>query len=434
MSLPLGTIVLFSGNGRRPRGGEGDVSEAGLAIEADDATARTDAGARLPRRSCPRFRVERIAGDAMTAHREAWADLCARPLEHNVFLDPGFALPLVQHGKAMRRFGFLIVWEADASLAAGRMLGLLPIRGPQLTAWGRSDGFADKLVCLGTPLLDADHGRAAFVAMLDWLAARFPRPIVLSLTSIPADGAFMRDVVASLASDRRVDILASYHRAVLRRDQAIDGKVLSLQSAKSRKERKRQRRRLAEQGERAYVSARSPDAMAAATESFLALEQKGWKGARRTALLDTPASAAFVREMTREMGLAGKCRIDALELSGRAVAMGIVLRSGSCAYFWKTAFDEGLAPLSPGVQFTMDLADAQLGEVGISLTDSCAVPDHSMIDRLWPDRAHIVDLAIALRPGSALSLSLGLALERARRRSQAWMKRVVRRARGFGVR
>ena len=379
----------------------------------------------------PVFRIESILPSQIARHRAAWADLCGRTLEPNVFLEPAFAIPLVEHVKESRGFDFLVVWDADAP---GRMLGLLPVRLPRLAAVGRVIGFHDKLVCLGTPLLDATHARAVFSEMLAWMARRISRPVALELTSITADGAFMRDVVGDLGIERRVDVLASHRRAILRQDAAIEGKVLSLQSAKSRKELKRQRRRLAEQGERCYVSARTPEAVANATETFLLLEQKGWKGERRTALLAKPALAAFARDMTRAMVGEGKCRIDALELDGLAVAMGIILSVDRRAYFWKTAFDEDLAPLSPGVQFTMDLTEAQLGEAGATLTDSCAVPDHSMIDRLWPDRQRIVDLAIALQSGRTLRLSAGLGLGRVRRGVRAWAKDKARRIKRAGPR
>jgi hypothetical protein len=46
--------------------------------------------------------------------------------------------------------------------------------------------------------------------------------------------------------------------------------------------------------------------------------------------------------MTRRLSREGKCRIDALTVDGRPVAMGIVLRSRDRAFFWKIAYDEDL--------------------------------------------------------------------------------------------
>ena len=51
------------------------------------------------------------------------------------------------------------------------------------------------------------------------------------------------------------------------------------------------------------------------------------------------------------VGLAGehKVAIDRLVLDGQPAAIGITLRSGDAAWFWKIAYDESLARYSPGV-------------------------------------------------------------------------------------
>ena len=412
----------------------------GSVATADAPLPRTGSA---PMIVAPAVQIERIAPTDMPAHRVAWSDLVGRALEPNIFLEPAFALPLVQHVAPARRPMFLVAWEAGASSGRRRMVGLLPVRIPRLAAFSCAHGFSDKLACLGTPLLDRDRAREAFGAMMDWLAALSPGPGALVLTAIRAEGDFMRMVVAApftaapvtidpvtidpvladLGERGAVRVLDRHSRAVLRTE---GGGVLSLQSAKSRKERKRQRRRLTEAGTRSYTSARSPAAVAEATEAFLSLEQKGWKGRRGTALLGRPDLANFTRTMMGELASEGKARVDALEVNGRAVAMGLVLTSGRFAYFWKTTFEEDFASLSPGVQFTMDLAEVQLGETGTILTDSCARPDHPMIDKLWPHRMQILTIAIPIRRGAALSLALGV--ERAQRSARAWAKGVRDRA------
>ena len=357
----------------------------------------------------------------MASHLAAWAALHARALEGNVFLEPGFALPLFTTGAAASRPEMLVAWIGGEGDGRDRMVGLLPVRWPRFGRGGFAIGLRDPMVTCGTPLLDRDHAAEAFAAMLDWLARRAPRPTALLLTGVPTEGPFagLLAATAGQSAARPVAVVAEYRRAVLRR---AGSNVLSLASAKTRKERKRQRRRLSEQGERAYVSARTPDAVKRATERFLALERKGWKGARGTALLAADRLAAVTRAMTAALAAEGRCRIDALEMDGQAIAMGIVLTSGDRAHFWKTAFDEGLASLSPGVQFAVDLAEAQLGEDDVALTDSCAIPDHPMIDRLWPDRLSIADVAIAVERRRTTLFALTVAAERLRRRARAFVK------------
>jgi CelD/BcsL family acetyltransferase involved in cellulose biosynthesis len=89
----------------------------------------------------------------------------------------------------------------------------------------------------------------------------------------------------------------------------------------------------------------------------LALEESGWKGARRTALLSDGSRAAFARTMTRRLARESKCRIDALMLDDRPIAMAIVLRSRDRAFFWKIAYDEAYAAQSPGAQLALEMIE-----------------------------------------------------------------------------
>jgi hypothetical protein len=112
---------------------------------------------------------------------------------------------------------------------------------------------------------------------------------------------------------------------------------------------------------------------------------------------------------------------------GMPVAMGIVLASGAAAAFWKTAYDENFAALSPGLQLTLDLSRRQLAEPGVTMTDSCAVPEHPMIDRVWPGRLAVADMLLAAAPGRALGFRFAelrlSAMSRLRRAAKAALRR-----------
>jgi Acetyltransferase (GNAT) domain len=82
----------------------------------------------------------------------------------------------------------------------------------------------------------------------------------------------------------------------------------------------RQRRQLEKRGRVTLRSARTCAEIRDAAELFLALEESGWKGARRTALLSDGSRAASARMMTRRLAREGKCRIDALMLDDRPIA------------------------------------------------------------------------------------------------------------------
>ena len=358
-----------------------------------DRSAVPDAGGRRLT-----VHVERVGARAMLGFQSAWSDLVTRALEPNIFLDPAFALPLLQHVRFATRHEFLLVWEDDGPASFGSLIGLLPIHIPKGRI-GLARGFHHPQVTLGTPLLDSLRATDVLPAMLSWLGDHHRGP-ALMLTDIPLEGPFCELLrTQSERHGRAIAILDPRERAILIHGAAEETPaVTAIQSGKRRKELRRQRRRLSEVGVLSYNSARTPAEIRRAAERFMALEAGGWKGRRGSALLADPTLATFTRTMTRLMGYEARCRIDSLEIDGVPVAMGILVMAGTRAHFWKTTYNERFASLSPGVQFALDLTDVQSNEPGLTLTDSCAVPDHPMIDRIWPGRMAVGDLMIELWP------------------------------------
>ena len=192
------------------------------------------------------------------------------------------------------------------------------------------------------------------------------------------------------------------------------------------KEWGRQMRRLRERGQ----VQRRVAADASAVEKFLVLEAKGWKGAQRTALGADAGLAAFTRAMLGSLAQDGRLAIHLLELDGQALAIGLMLRSGDRAFYWKTAYDEAYAEYSPGVQLTLEISRAQQRDATIATTDSCAIEGHPMIDRLWTARLALIDCVVATRPGAARGLALWLAAEAAKLRLKEIAKQAINPLRG----
>ena len=107
-------------------------------------------------------------------------------------------------------------------------------------------------------------------------------------------------------------------------------------------------------------------------------------------------------------------RIALLSLNGRAIAVGTVLQSGARAFFWKTAFDPAFARFSPGVQLTLAMSRSLEADRNLALVDSCADPNHSMIDRIWTPRIDLADFVLEANRDTAFALPLGIAARRAK--------------------
>jgi len=361
----------------------------------------------------------------------AWEELAGRALDRNIFVEPAFAASAAQHFPDAQRPAFLIVRDPRPGVPSGRLIGLCPVHPPSRDKFATAHFWRSPQMALGTPLLDKTLGLEALDLLHQWIAASWPNVAALMLRSLP-EAAATTQLILSHAHARSLPYqrFDTHNRAVLAGGVESHALLATTMSAKRRKELRRQYRRLGERGAMTYVSARAPEDVRNAIEHFLALEARGWKGGKRTALLCDPSLAAFTRTMTRLLAHDGKCWVDSIEIDGTPVTMGIVLFSGEKAFFWKIAYDESLSTYSPGVQLTVELTHRLAAEPGIKLIDSCAIADHPMIDHIWPDRMPVADFMIGVRNGKDHFAAIA-AREATRRRLRLVLKKLWYKLRGL---
>jgi CelD/BcsL family acetyltransferase involved in cellulose biosynthesis len=344
-----------------------------------------------------------------------WTDLAARSLEANVFLDPSFALAAARHISSAAQPEFLLVWESGAVEARGRLVGLWPLVFPRTVFGGAAKIWVHEFSCCGSPLLDGSQALEVIDLMFRWLQHRHPHVHVISASQLPKAGpacGLLHDHVEAEGLNFR--LLRQFDRA------ALNARIVGIGARdfvapKKKKELQRQFRRLRELGSVTFGVARDGAALRDQVEAFMALEASGWKGRQGDAFLNDPALATFLRAMTRMMGLEGKCRIYWMALDGRMIAGNIVLIARDRAYFWKTTYDEDYGFASPGVLLTMDMTDRLLQETKIAMADSCAIPDHPMIDHLWRGRMRIADIMMSLHQERAKAFNGAVQREKFRR-------------------
>jgi CelD/BcsL family acetyltransferase involved in cellulose biosynthesis len=371
------------------------------------------------------FTIEQRPLRAMAELEAAWADLASRALEANPFYEYAFAAGGGQHLPEGRHVTAVLVWTGKGETR--RLLGFFPVVLPRhgwLGAPARL--WRPSLVPLGVPLVDRDEAAGVVGAFFDHLTRRGARAPGVLFPVIAEDDAFAA-TLAEVAQARHLAMrhFARHKRAVLR--PSADADFISLRSARKEKELRRQLRRLGEIGQVSFSHARQPQAVRQAVEYFLALEASGWKAAAGTALLQQPGAAAFVRAMTRRLASESRCEVHMLCLDERPIAAGIVLKSGSKAFFWKIAYDEDFARFSPGVQLTVALTGAQLADGSVSCTDSCAVANHPMIDHLWRDRLPVADILVATGGEDSIATRLLIAREKLQRRLRDFGKELYHR-------
>jgi Acetyltransferase (GNAT) domain len=360
------------------------------------------------------FRVEWRPIIELQSRILEWRMLAQRTAEPNVFYEPSFALAAADVFGRNVHAG--LVWSRTAP---ERLLGVFPARIerrrygfplPVLVGW--THPYAP----LGLPLVDPGCSEAVIDAWFEHVESDVRLPKLMLLPYLPAEGRVAAAIDAVIARrNGRSAYYAPHARALL----APCGERASyLERAidrKKRKELRRQRNRLADRGSVSTHVASSPSAVASALDAFFALEARGWKGRGGTAARSDRHVAQFVETAVAALAAEGKAQVVRLCLDEEAIAGLVTLRSGGNAWCWKIAYDEQYARASPGVQILLDATESLLGDPCIARSDSCATPDHPMIDHIWRERLSLVDRLISPGPGSALTFRFACELERARR-------------------
>ncbi|HUR42800.1 MAG TPA: GNAT family N-acetyltransferase, partial [Aestuariivirga sp.] len=262
----------------------------------------------------------------------------------------------------------------------------------------------------GLPILARHLGIEALAAFLRQEAS----PVML--TGVPADGPFWDTLVAAAP---RLAILDCWERAALLPFDRFETWLDSNFERKRRKEYRRLRTRLSEQGRLESACLKPGDDAGSWVQNLLDLEAAGWKGKRGTSLKSADAVAAAFAEAAHDLHRSSKLRFWSLTLNGRTIATMFAIVEGSRAWLGKIAYDEAFARYSPGVLLILDATEALFKEGGLELVDSCAIPNHPMIDNIWRDRVAVADVLVASADVGHLRFELTVGAERLRRAARS---------------
>ncbi|BCM21871.1 GNAT family N-acetyltransferase [Mesorhizobium sp. J8] len=367
---------------------------AGLAREADPAHIELFASNR------PERKLAIYPASAGFDLVEELDYLSARTIEPNVFFNPRFLAPAMPRLED-REVRLAVIRDGDEYRNRLRLLvpfsverPAIPLGVPVMRTWSSPFGP------LGTPLVDRDDPVGViedFFSMLSRPHLKLPKVFVLP--DMRLDGP-VASLLTSFADSRGLTMVTTgkVERPVLESDADGEDYLKGSLRAHHYREFRRLKRRLADRGRLEHVVARGPDEIRHAIESFLTLEAAGWKGRERTAMAIDRYRAAFAREAVHRLAEQDMCRIHLLTLDGRAIACLVVFVEAGVAYTWKTAYDETLSAYSPGTLLMIEVTKQHLDDPNIVMTDSCAVPDHPVMSRLWAERKPMGTLVVGLTP------------------------------------
>ncbi len=376
----------------------------------------------------PRIQIEIARDDAGLAARvPEWDALAEQAVEPNIFFESGAVRAALRHlGVPGPLCGVFVYRETGGGR---RLIAFAPfvrsVKGPRgVIPYYRL--FTHLHCYLSTPLIHREHVHEALDGLLDWMEGGPDGVHLFGFYKVTGDGVIARRLAERLAARRMPHFgEASHERAFL--CLAADATAYAAQAipAKKRKELARQRRRLAELGKLEVTEAEGEADANEWVERFLILEASGWKGRSGVALNRTPAGRQFFIEFIDYFRRRGRAMLLALCLDDRDVAMkcNVLAPDRFGAFAFKIAHDEGYAPYSPGVLLELDNLE-RLKAVGrhIAWMDSCADPNHPMIDHLWRERRRILFLLCGRRGllGRALLATFRWRNRRLRRKGLTW--------------
>lgn len=332
---------------------------------------------------------------------DQWQSLADHALEPNVFYEPWQLRPaLAAFGTEDRSVFVFVMHRALGSDADPIPIGFFPWqRRSSFRGWPVHllSAWQHPMALLSTPLLHPGFAHEAWSAMLAWAGTRSNAVTLFELPLLSTDGPAYQ-ALANVLSERgcRSYQAESYHRALLVCD-GTDGIGYQQRVINSgvRKELRRQRKRLAELGRLELRVLDDGGDITGWIEQFEALEHDGWKGAEATSLRSVEGHARYFKACCTEAFARQRLHMLALFLDGRPIAMKCNFLAADGAFTLKIAFDERYAKYSPGTLLELDTIVDLHTRPRIRWMDSCAMPDHPMIDRLWGERRAIADVVIA---------------------------------------
>ncbi len=326
---------------------------------------------------------------------EQWRALGEQATTPNPFFEPWYLLTSFEALAPAGTGKLLTVHLGDAliglmPLATASRYGRWPL--PHMSTWLHPNAF------LGVPLVAAGCETLFWQAVLGWADAgpRLGRRLFLHLPAMPLEQPLTQALFDHAeATGRRAALVMRQQRALLHSALQPDAYFERAVTGKKRKELRRQYARLSEQGDLSFERLEGNEDVDQWIDDFLTLERKGWKGTEHSAMACADGTAALFRKALRNAAGEGKLERLALSLDGRPIAMlaNFLCPPGSFSY--KTAFDEDYARFSPGVLLQRENL-ALLTRREVMWCDSCAAPDHPMIDSLWTERRPIGRISVAI--------------------------------------
>lgn len=338
-----------------------------------------------------------------------WRSLNANSLTPSPFYDPAFIAANAAYGgkDAVRLMVVRDPANADGLKAIWPFVGTSV--GPA-AAFAASETFATHYSPLAMPIIDRDRSKQIIRTALYGFCQLAPLMVMPSF----AVGSDAGKAILTTADELGLSHISTgqAQRAALTGRTIFREYAAEHWSSQRRAKIRRYHRRLAKKGDVAFRVASAGTPWPEAEAHFLAMEEAGWKGRGGTAMASSQSSRAIVETVCRRMVPAGLAEVHALTVDGAPIAMLILFRLRGHVLTWKITFDEAYAALSPGHLLFAEVTQKIIARGDVH-ADSCSTEDHSLADAYWGQSTDIATVHLAVRPGTAGRVALGVSAAQA---------------------
>ena len=357
------------------------------------------------------------AGEISPADIRAWVALEAEALQPNAYMSPHFVLPALRY--LDRPPGASIVLVERVSAGAVQTVALAVVRrigASRLLPLPHQSMYQSRHSYLGAPLLHREYAVEAAQALFDGLARHCWSAAGLVLPNVDPAGLLLTTLKETWAS-RGLALETAYETRRATLIPSLAGPA-SLRKRKKYRDLERCRRRLAEQGELQWLIHR-PAGADASIDTFLRLENSGWKGQRQKSLRSRSYDEVFFREMVAGFAREGRAFFTELRLDDRTIASTSNFVSAHAGFAFKIGVDQAFRKYCVGMLNDAELVN-QAPEVcrDLSYIDSGAEPN-SYMEMLWPHQRRLVTTFLPYSSGGQLAWQGMQALRSLRRALRA---------------
>lgn len=334
-----------------------------------------------------------------------WEDLAKNAVESNIFYEPGPLLAALRNTDKSLSFICLLVFRKNPpnQNTDEQLIGLFPFQDLGEPRQSRSriyQTFTHRHCYLSTPLVHKEFVTQVLECFFNWMDSSPNGVKLFRLHRMNGTGTLAEAFKCQIQQRRQPSMLkSSSQRAFISINGTAEKYISNSLSKRKHKEYRRLRRRLKEQGvlrlETIY-----DDPQHQWLDRFFALEASGWKGQHGHAMDNKSSDSDFFYDLIHALSQKQRLILHTLWIDDHAIAMkcNLIAADGQSSFAFKIAYDENYSHFSPGVLLELDnIYDLFNQNSQLHWMDSCADPDHPMINHLWRERRTVDDYFLGSR-------------------------------------